>query len=110
MNLFEKGVLGESRAALYLRRQGMRILERRFRAAHSEIDLICQDGETTVFVEVKFRPTGKMGEGVTAVNAEKRRHIRSAASAYLQAHRCTRVRFDVVEISEAGVRHIRNAF
>ena len=40
MNSYETGWLGEARAAAYLRRRGMRVLSRRFRAAHGEIDLI----------------------------------------------------------------------
>ena len=110
MNIRETGLLGEIRAAAYLRRQGMRILEKRFRAAHGEIDLIAREGNTIVFVEVKTRLHGRLDSGLMAVNAEKRGHIRSAAWAYLRAHGEALFRFDVVEISAAGLRHIKNAF
>ena len=110
MNQQEIGLLGEWQAARYLKKQGMRIVARRYRAAHGEIDLIARDGDALVFVEVKARPKGTLHDGARAVNADKRRHLRSAASAYLAAHPCPRVRFDVVEITAAGPRHIKNAF
>lgn len=110
MRTGESGLLGEMRAEWFLRRQGMKILARRFRASHGEIDLIAREGDTTVFVEVKHRPHGEIGEGVRYVNADKRAHLRSAARAYLLKHPCARVRFDVVEITASGIRQIRNAF
>lgn len=110
MKPFSEGVWGEMRAARYLRKQGMRILERRYRTAHGEIDLIARERDTLVFVEVKARPQGALGEGALAVNAEKRRHVRYAAQRYLQSHPASQVRFDVIEISASGIRHIPNAF
>ena len=110
MNIRETGLLGEARAAAYLRRQGMRILEKRFRAAHGEIDLIAREGNTIVFVEVKTRPRGRLDSGLQAVNAEKRSHLRFAEQAYLRGRGETPFRFDVIEISAAGLRHIKNAF
>ena len=110
MNIRETGLLGEMRAAAYLRKQGMRILEKRWRAAHGEIDLIAREGNTLVFVEVKTRPRGRLDSGLAAVNAEKRGHLRSAAWQYLRLHGDAPFRFDVIEISAAGLRHIKNAF
>lgn len=108
MSVFEKGLLGEVRAALYLKKQGMRILERRYRCAHGEIDLIALDGSTLVFVEVKFRAEGRIGEGMQAIGADKIRHMRAAASHYLSSHPGAACRFDAVEISAAGIRHLKN--
>ena len=110
MNGYKTGLRGEGRAALYLQLHGMRILERRFRVPHGEIDLIARDGDCTVFVEVKARPRGEAGDGLAAVNAEKRRRLRYAANAYLAVHPAVQVRFDVIEITAVGLRHIKNAF
>ena len=110
MNIGQIGLLGEMKAARFLRRQGMRILARRYRAAHGEIDLIARDKNTLVFTEVKYRPKGGMGDGLFAVNRDKMEHIRKAAAVYLQAHPADEIRFDVIEISAAGLRHIKNAF
>ncbi len=110
MNIGETGWLGEIRAAAFLRRQGMRLLEKRYRAAHGEIDLIAREGRTVVFVEVKTRPRGRLDSGLSAVDARKRGHIRSAAKEYLRRHGGEDYRFDVIEITAAGLRHIKNAF
>ena len=110
MSIRETGLLGEWRAARYLKRRGYQILEKRYRAGHNEIDLICRDGNDTVFVEVKARPQGRLGEGVRAVNGKKRERMKNAASHYLRFHPCACVRFDVIEISAAGLRHMKNAF
>lgn len=108
--VLEKGLLGEIRAERFLRRQGMKMIARRYRAARGEIDLIALDGDTTVFVEVKYRPRGEIGEGAKAVDADKRRRLRFAAGRWLLSHPCASVRFDVVEITASGVRQIKNAF
>ena len=110
MRIFEIGLLGEKQAAAYLKKQGMRILEKRFRTPHGEIDLIAMDRDTLVFVEVKARARGGEGEGLLAVNAKKRGHLRYAAQFYLKSHPWEQVRFDVVEISADGLRHVKNAF
>ena len=44
------------------------------------------------------------------MNEEKRRHLRYAAARYLKEHPSDALRFDVIEISAAGLRHIKNAF
>lgn len=109
MNGYIAGWLGESRAARYLKKQGMRVEARRFRGGRGEIDLVAREGSTLVFVEVKAREKGRLGDGAKAVDADKRRRLRSAAQAYLAAHPADSVRFDVIEITAAGLRHIRSA-
>jgi len=109
-SVFEIGLMGERRAAAHLKKQGMRILEKRYRTPHGEIDLIAREKDTLVFVEVKTRPSGNEGDGLLAVNAKKRGHLRYAAQVYLQSHPWEQVRFDVIEISAAGIKHIKNAF
>jgi len=108
VNITKLGLLGEWKAELYLKKQGIRILKRRFRTPHGEIDLIGRDGSTLVFVEVKYRPAGQMGDGIRAIDAAKRKRLRYAANVYLSAHPHTAVRFDAVEITSSGIRHIPN--
>jgi putative endonuclease len=50
-----KGAAGEQLAADYLQRRGLTLVERNFRVRGGEIDLVCRDGTTTVFVEVRLR-------------------------------------------------------
>lgn len=111
------GRIGERLARQYLEQKGYHFLDSNFRTAHSEIDLIMDDGGTLVFVEVKSRHNRRYGEPVEAVNPAKQRHIRLGARAYVMKRRIedTHIRFDVVEVmvsreGETKFRHTRNAF
>ena len=106
------GILGEMQALRLLKKKGYRWLSWRYRAGNGEIDLIMQDGDVLVFVEVKTRPDGRLGDGIKAVDREKRRRLRLAARLYLQktGNEDRPVRFDVVEITRAGIRHMQSAF
>ncbi|MEZ5405672.1 MAG: YraN family protein [Verrucomicrobiia bacterium] len=55
------GQRGEAVAARFLRKQGYKILIKRFRGRGGEIDLICRDGEVLAFVEVKARSSTEFG-------------------------------------------------
>ena len=55
------GAWGESVAAHSLEAQGYRILDRNWRCARGEIDLIAQAGAELVFVEVKTRTGQHLG-------------------------------------------------
>lgn len=112
------GEKGERRAARYLRRQGFRILARRYRTQWGEIDLIALDGDCVVFVEVKTRRSDVAGHPVEAVTPAKQQKLTRMALAYLKRHGLLehRARFDVVAVlwSEGSrnpeIAHYRNAF
>ena len=106
------GAGGEHIAEEYLRAQGAQILEKNYRAANAEIDLIVRMDGRIVFVEVKARfgkRYGTPGEAITPAKAAK---IRRAALAYLKQNGGTaqRTRFDALLISEEGIKHIPGAF
>ena len=92
--------IGESLAAKHLKARGCEILARNYRALRGEIDLIVQDGEFTVFVEVKTRRSLKFGVPQAAVTWQKQRQISKVALAYLQSHNLLDApcRFDVIAI------------
>lgn len=50
-----KGAYYEEIAAEFLKKKGLRIMERNFRCRNGEIDLIARDGRYLVFIEVKYR-------------------------------------------------------
>lgn len=110
MNITSIGLIGEWKAARHLKKQGFSILQKRYRTDHGEIDLIAKDGDTIVFVEVKHRPSGRMGEGFQAIDKQKKKRLHYAAACYLASRPHSSVRFDAVEITSSGLRHIRNAF
>lgn len=110
MSEYFKGLKGEAIAAGYLKKQGLKILEKRYRMAAGEIDIIAMDGETLCFEEVKYRPEGTLGSGKMAVDMNKRRRMKSAAAVYVREHPAKAVRYDVVEITAAGVCWYKHAF
>jgi len=110
------GKNNESRAVIYLKRRGYRILEQNYRTRLGEIDIIAMDNETIAFVEVKSRSSAAFGSPRYAVTHQKQRKISKVALQYLksthQSH--VRARFDVVAIfSDSGqdtIELIKNAF
>lgn len=112
----QTGNQGESVAESMLREKGYRIVERNYRTAGGEIDLIVQDRRTLVFVEVKTGRNEEFGSPETWVTPVKRKQIAKVARGYLAAQpvRDVDIRFDVVAIERRGtnqhIRHIENAF
>jgi len=94
------GKTGEDLACRELERRGYAILARRYRLRIGEIDIVCRDGRTVVFVEVKAREGKVFGEAAEAVTATKRRRIVALATEYLTRHHLADhpCRFDVVSI------------
>ena len=95
------GRMGEKLAARFLRYQGLKILYRNFRAPKGgEVDIICRDEETLVFVEVKTRTSTEYGRPGRAVDREKQILITRGALAWLRELDYPDVvfRFDVVEV------------
>jgi putative endonuclease len=77
------GRYGEALAVRYLREQGMEVLERNWRCAHGEVDVVARDGRCLVIVEVKTRRSSGFGEPVEAVTFAKAVRLRRLAAAYL---------------------------
>jgi putative endonuclease len=112
------GVRGEKLAARFLRRNGFKVLYRNFRGRHGgEIDLVCRDRDTLVFVEVKTRTREDFGRPLDAVNRQKQRRISLGALAWLRLLGDPDIlfRFDVVEVTiaapaEPKIELVRDAF
>jgi len=101
-----------------LRRNGYKILYRNFRGrSGGEIDLVCRDGDTLVFVEVKTRTDEDFGRPFDAVGREKQKRISRGGLAWLRLLDNPEIlfRFDVVEVVIAPevkprLELLRNAF
>jgi putative endonuclease len=112
------GRWGEDLAAEHLTALGMQVLDRNWRCAEGELDLVARDTDgTVVFVEVKTRAGVGFGAPAEAVGRVKQRKLRALASRWLAAHPtgAAGLRFDVVGIvSSRGepplVTHLRGAF
>lgn len=113
-----RGRLWESRAAAYLERHGLEILERGYRCRLGELDLVCRDDRHLVIVEVRARSGGSLCSAVDSIDAHKRRRIVQATRHLLMRHaelQAAAIRFDVVafdaiDAPEPQIRWIRNAF
>jgi putative endonuclease len=110
------GELGERIAERWLRRQGWRIVQRRFRSGHRDIDLVAERDGLVAFVEVKARRGQRFGDPVEAVTWKKQRELGRSARVWIARHgRAPEAyRFDVIGVLVTGphvrVRHIENAF
>ncbi len=108
----------ETLAAKLVSESGARIITRNFRSRQGEIDLIFQDGEYTVFAEVKYRTGHAHGTAPEAVDVRKQRKICRVCDYYRVRYGLKEnapVRFDVIaaESDAEGRIHfqwIRNAF
>jgi len=81
-------------------------MERNFRAAGAEIDLIAMDGDTIAFIEVKTRSSDFAGSAEDAVDGRKAERMRRAARVFESRNRAGNapMRFDVVAIRADGRR------
>lgn len=112
------GEHGEKLAEEFLVGSGMTVVERRHRTRRGEIDLVCRDGGTLVFVEVKTRRSDRAGAPFESITSAKQRRLTRLALTYLKQHDLLDfpARFDVVGIlfeddSEIPrIDHYRDAF
>jgi putative endonuclease len=95
------GKKGEDLAASYFRDRGWEILERNYRSRRGEIDLVCQDRDTIVFVEVKARTSAGFARPDESVTHRKQAKLRRLVEEYLVTHRLesSDVRFDVLGVT-----------
>jgi putative endonuclease len=110
------GKFGETLACIELARRGYAVVARRYRTRFGEIDIVCRDGNVTVFVEVKTRDGDRFGAGAEAVTGWKQRRLTNMVVDYIARHRLhdQPCRFDVVAIDVSthppSIEVYRNAF
>ena len=109
---FQTGLSAESRAAAFLIAKGYRILARRFRTPHGEIDIVARRRNLLAFIEVKARAS--LDDAAYAVTARQQARIIAAAQAWLMAHpehAEFEFRFDAMLIAPRKLpRHLVAAF
>ena len=95
------GRWGESVAARFLRRRGIRILERNYHGRYAEIDIIGLDRARLIFVEVKTHHRLSRSWGLDRIDVGKTRRIEKLALHYLaiQPDRVQGWRFDAVVVA-----------
>ena len=94
------GRAGEVAAARYLSGRGWQILERRWKGAGREIDIVAERGGVLALVEVKTRRPGGLAPAALAVDWRKQRQIAAAgAVAALRWPEARELRFDVIGVT-----------
>ncbi|MDQ2824599.1 MAG: YraN family protein [Verrucomicrobiota bacterium] len=109
---------GEKLASRFLRQNGYKILYRNFKGrSGGEIDIVCRDNDTLVFVEVKARASEDFGRPFAAVDRQKQKRISRGGLAWLRMLDNPEIsfRFDVVEVifaenAKPRLELIQNAF
>jgi putative endonuclease len=116
------GEKGERIAEGWLAARGWRIVDRRFRSGHRDIDLVAEQpsdqgsSRLIAFVEVKTRVSPGFGGPLGAVNWRKQRELVRAARDWIARFRQPGdiYRFDVVGVSftepQPEVVHVEDAF
>jgi len=94
------GRAGEQAAVSYLEGCGFRILDRNWRSADGEIDIVAVERHTLVVCEVKTRSGTRFGTPLDAVGRAKRTRLRRLAAQWLAAHG---IRFDQIRIDVLGL-------
>jgi len=116
-NSRESGSEGELIAIEYLKSLGYKIIKQNYHFGKvGEIDVICKDGNTIVFVEVKYRKSDIYGTSIESITNSKIKSIRKVAEGYLYVNKLSNVecRFDFVGIDlkngKAEITYLKNAF
>ena len=107
------GQKGEQLARSFLTENSFSIVECNVRFKTREIDIIAFDTsgneKELVFVEVKYRQSGKYGNPSLAVGKKKLRNLESAAQQYIQHSGWSGdYRFDIIAITGEKIEHFKN--
>ncbi|MBN6713049.1 YraN family protein [Pseudomonas capsici] len=114
----QAGREAEACALLYLQQQGLRPITQNWSCKRGELDLVMLDGDTVVFVEVRYRRHSGWGGAMESVDFRKQEKLITAAQLFLQQesqwadHPC---RFDVIAVDgdpgkSAPLKWLKNAF
>lgn len=86
MQTTDIGNRGEQLAAEALVRLGYEVLERNWKTKWSEVDIVARKDGTVYFIEVKYRATGRQGDGFDYITNQKLIHMTRAAELWVGIH------------------------
>jgi len=105
-----KGTEAEDQAAKFLLSLGYTLITRRFKTRHGEIDIVALDGETIVFVEVKYRSGGLVSPEESVTDLKSSRFQAAVEEYFSKADQPEMpARYDLIAIDQTGLRHHKNA-
>ena len=110
----QTGDAWELRARRWLEGKGLRFVAANVRGRGGEIDLIMKDGQTIVFVEVRYRQSSRFGGAAASVTLAKQQKLLQTAHLWLARHNgsfdTVDCRFDVVAFTGNAIDWLKNAF
>jgi putative endonuclease len=99
----DRGNHAEDACCVWLKKQGLKLLTRNYHSRWGELDPVMQDGNTVVFIEVRYRKNDLFGGAVESVTPAKQQKLRATAEQYLQQEtRLQNGRFDVVAMTQTA--------
>ncbi len=106
-----RGRWGEDLAARWYTAHGYEVVDRNWRSARGEIDLVACSPSLVVFCEIKTRASDRYGPPESAVGHVKQRRLRLLAAEWLATHdRHGAIRFDVAAITGVRIEVFEAAF
>ncbi|WP_407217765.1 YraN family protein [Enterobacter hormaechei] len=110
----QTGDAWELKARRWLEGKGLRFVAANVRGRGGEIDLIMKDGQTIVFVEVRYRQSSRFGGAAASVTLAKQQKLLQTAHLWLARHNgsfdTVDCRFDVVAFNGNAIDWLKNAF
>lgn len=108
----QRGETTELLACKHLQASGLKLLQQNYRLKMGEIDLIMRDGDTIVFVEVRYRKNNRYGGALYSIDPRKQMRLLRTAQHYLQSRAPNApARFDVIAVDGSNDIHwVKNAF
>ena len=107
------GASGEELVAGWYEARGYRVLDRNWRCARGEIDIVACGGALVVFCEVKTRTSDAFGVPAEAVTRTKQARLRRLSAQWLEqagGRGAGEIRFDVASVLAGDVEVIEAAF
>ncbi|MFC6237856.1 YraN family protein [Longivirga aurantiaca] len=94
------GRFGEDVAARHLEAEGFVVLERNWRCADGELDILARDGDTLVVCEVKTRSSLRYGSPFEAITERKLHRLERLGMRWMRERgvRPQRMRVDIVSV------------
>lgn len=110
----QTGDAWESTARNWLQSKGLHFIAANVRGRGGEIDLIMCEGNTTVFVEVRYRRSAQFGGAAASVTRSKQHKLLQTARLWLARHNgsfdTVDCRFDVLAFTGNDVEWFKDAF
>ena len=110
----QTGDAWESTARDWLQSKGLHFIAANVHERGGEIDLIMREGNTTVFVEVRYRRSAQFGGAAASVTRSKQQKLLHTARLWLARHNgsfdTVDCRFDVLAFTGNDVEWFKDAF